>query len=414
MVRRIVEGARVQASSHLTRPRRMAVAVSLLAAVALGASVAFAYGASQPSRKTSQQAASAAHASCNLAAANKLLNKYTANPTFTAPGPAFNTKSVKGKVVYSIPIFSNSQFVTIIDNTMASVAKTMGIKIVLEPNQGKLSEWQDAMNRAIAARANAIFLGYAPDPKELQPQIIQAKRLGIPTISSHWYDVDDATDTPAHVKAPNLAADIPTPFTLFAEMEVLWAMRASNCNAHIVFQYAVDADPHKQAWNAARTILKKDCPKTCSITPVGLPYDEWATKSQSAFQAAITADPKVNWLIPFTDLGVQYAVAAIRTTGKTGKIKVASFNATPGVLDEISKNGTVQMDIGENLQWLGWAYMDQVMRVLAHVTPLHDEKLGARIFYPGNIASAGKPASYTKGYGPPVFVAGYKKLWGVG
>src|SRR5207245_2303439 len=101
-------------------------------------------------------------------------------------------------------------------------------------------------------KVDAIFLGYAPDPKALQPQIIRAKQLGIPTISSHWYDTNDPRDTPANVKAPNLAADIPTPFTLFARLEVLWAIRASNCNAHMIFLYSADADPHKQAWNAAK------------------------------------------------------------------------------------------------------------------------------------------------------------------
>jgi ribose transport system substrate-binding protein len=351
---------------------------------------------------------------CDLAHANKMINQYTKAPTFTPPGPSFDAKELRGKVIHSIPIFSNSEFVNLIDSTMAKAAKELGIKIVLYRNQGKVSEWQDAMNRSIAARADAIFLGYAPDPKVLQPQIVRAKQLGIPTISSHWYDVNDATATPANVKAPNLAADVPTPFTLFARLEVLWAIKESNCNAHIAFLYSVDADPHKQAWNAAKDELQRTCPNTCSITPVGLPYVEWPTKAQSNFQSVIAAKPNLNWLMPFTDLGVQYAVSAIRTSGKTGKLKIATFNATPAVLKQIRDGEIVEMDIGENLEWLGYAYLDQVMRVMAGVKPLKDSKLGIRIFNDGNIREAGNPPSYRDGYGKKTYVAGYRKLWGLG
>jgi ribose transport system substrate-binding protein len=294
---------------------------------------------------------------------------------------------------------------------MIREAKRYGIKVVLYRNQGKVSEWQDAMNRAIAADADAIFLGYAPDPKVLQPQIIQAKQRGIPTISSHWYDTFDATNTPANVKAPNLAADVPTPFTTFARLEVLWAIKQSNCNAHMVFQYAVDADPHKQAWNAAKDELAKTCPDTCSLTPIGLPYVEWPTKSQSAFQSAMTANPDVNWLIPFTDIGTQYAVAAIRTAGKTDSVKIATFNGTPAVFTQIKDDDIVSMDAGENLEWLAYAYLDQVMRVMAGVKPLKDHKLGIRMFHDGNIAATGDPPSYRNGYGGKSYITGYRKLW---
>ena len=51
---------------------------------------------------------------------------------------------------------------------------------------------------------------------------------------------------------------------------------------------------------------------------------------------------------------------------------------------------------------------------MAHVKPLKDEKLGLRIFYKGNINETGNPPSYTKGYGSPTYIAGYRKLWGLG
>ena len=81
---------------------------------------------------------------------------------------------------------------------------------------------------------------------------------------------------------------------------------------------------------------------------------EWGTKIQPGVQAALQANPEINVVIPIYDSMSQFVVPAIRLAGKTGQVKVGTFNGTPFVLDYI-QSGEVDMDIGESLDWIAYA-----------------------------------------------------------
>ncbi len=68
------------------------------------------------------------------------------------------------------------------------------------------------------------------------------------------------------------------------------------------------------------------------------------------------------------------------------------------------------MDVGENLDWLGWANIDQAMRLLAHIPPVKSENTPLRVFDASNVKEAGVPPKPSQGYGN-AYVSGYKKLW---
>ena len=58
------------------------------------------------------------------------LAKYSAVPTFVAPGPAFDASKLRGKTIFNIPATSNVPFVVQIDHSMAKVAKLFGINFI--------------------------------------------------------------------------------------------------------------------------------------------------------------------------------------------------------------------------------------------------------------------------------------------
>src|SRR5205085_4796385 len=51
------------------------------------------------------------------------LAKYSAVPTFVAPGPAFAAGKLRGKTIFNIPATSTVPFVVQIDRSMAKIAK---------------------------------------------------------------------------------------------------------------------------------------------------------------------------------------------------------------------------------------------------------------------------------------------------
>jgi ribose transport system substrate-binding protein len=136
-----------------------------------------------------------------------------------------------------------------------------------------------------------------------------------------------------------------------------------------------------------------------------------APNSQPTDLAAHPANPTKNHLMCVYDSAVApFAAAAIRAAGRTGKVKISTFNGTPNIMKEVKKGDIVSADVGENLEWIGYAIVDQSMRIMGGLKPVADEHVPVRLFDRSNIAQAG--SNFTGGWGKS-YISGYKKLWGV-
>lgn len=151
-----------------------------------------------------------------------------------------------------------------------------------------------------------------------------------------------------------------------------------------------------------------DCPD-CKYTVVNVSIPDWASKIQPSVQSAVIADPTINYVIPIYDSMSQFVVPALTITGSTERVKIATFNGTPFVLDMI-RNGQVEMDVGENLDWIAYGLLDAQMRLLCGLKPVKDPKIPLMIFDAKNVESAGVPAESSRGYGD-AYLTGYKSLW---
>jgi ribose transport system substrate-binding protein len=132
-------------------------------------------------------------------------------------------------------------------------------------------------------------------------------------------------------------------------------------------------------------------------------------------QSAINKDRSVNIIAPNFDNAVIYARAAILATGAEKRVKIVAYNGSQEALQLIADGKSVLADVGESYFWLGWANIDQALRVLTGTKPVTDENTPLRLWDASNIKATGTPVSQTKGYGPTaVFMNGYKNLWGIG
>jgi ribose transport system substrate-binding protein len=73
------------------------------------------------------------------------------------------------------------------------------------------------------------------------------------------------------------------------------------------------------------------------------------------------------------------------------------------------QQGQVQMDIGENLDWIGHAIIDDEMRLLCGMKMVNP-RIPFYIFTEANAKDAGVPPQLSKGYGDS-YIEGYRKLW---
>jgi ribose transport system substrate-binding protein len=136
---------------------------------------------------------------------------------------------------------------------------------------------------------------------------------------------------------------------------------------------------------------------------------EMATKTQTNVQSGLTADPSVNFVIPIYDVLSQWVVPAVTIAGRADQVKIATFNGTPFAIGLVQQ-GKVDVDIAENLDWIGRAVMDAEMRMLCGLSTVRDPKLPLLIFDKDNANTAGKPPKANTGYGD-AYVDGYRQLW---
>jgi ribose transport system substrate-binding protein len=149
----------------------------------------------------------------------------------------------------------------------------------------------------------------------------------------------------------------------------------------------------------------------CKVRFINVPGTDWSTRIQPNVQGALNADPSINYILPIYDSMSQFVVPAITITGAQDRVKIATFNGTPFVLGLVQQ-GHVEMDLGENLDWIGHGIMDSEMRMACGLPPPADAHIPFYIFDAHNAKDAGTPPQLSTGYGN-AYLDGFRKLWDV-
>jgi ribose transport system substrate-binding protein len=349
-------------------------------------------------------AAALAAGAAGVDGAKANLEKYRAVPRFVAPGPAFDAKAkAGGKTIFVIPASSQIPFVSTIAAHIKRIAGLAGVKVTTWQNQGQPSQWVQGMNAAVAQKASAIVLLAGNDPAGLQPQIKAAKAKGIPTIVAHLYDEHQPS-------APNVGGLVNIPYNTAGRLIADQAIVATNGKANAVVVTINQVKSTVPMVAGVKAEFAKYC-QGCKLTFTDVTIADVATKIQPNVQAALTADPNVNYVICLYDSAeAPFSEAAIRAAGRIGKVKISTFNGTPEILKEVKSGQIVAADVGENLEWIGYAIVDQSMRIMGGLPPVKSEHVPVRFFDGTNIAEAG--STFTSGWGNS-YIGGYQKLWGL-
>lgn len=348
--------------------------------------------------------------SADVAGARAEIERFKAIPEFVPPGPAFDAAaSLRGKTIFEIPITSEVPFITAVEEGMRQAARAVGAELVVYPNQGTPSQWAQGIQAAITQRADAITL-FAQNPSLLGPQLAEAERAGIPVIVVRTTGENEECQS-APDGSPYGTACVPGPFEQAGRLEADWVIAESGGTANVLVITSSDARSTVPLLAGMEDEFAKRCP-SCRVRYVDVPIPDWSTKVRGEVQSALVRDPEIDYVIPIYDSMSRFVAPAIRSSRARDRVKIATFNGTPFVLGMLQDADVVEMDVGENLSWVGWATMDQVFRVVAGVPPAPSQNTPLRVFDDENVADAGSPPELDRGYGD-AYVRGYEELWGV-
>lgn len=334
----------------------------------------------------------------NLAVAKAL-------PTFTAQGEAFSIADVKGKKIFEIPAVPNP-FLQSISDAMKTAAEEAGAVYTICDNQAEVSQWVACMDQAVNSDQDLIVLSGAPDPRALGPQLQAAKDAGIPVVVSHFHD--DASPMPPDCEGcENVTATVTAPFNVAGTAAADWIIADSGGTANTLIVGGSDILPSPGTIDTMTKQFDANC-SACEYTVINIPVADWNTKTQSEVQAALQANPDINYVYVLYDAMVAGAVPAVETLGRTD-VKVGSYNGSPFALDFIAQGDIVAFNVGEDTPGIGYATMDQAFRILTGNDPVLT-RTAIRLWDDTNVAEAGTPAQAGVGYGDAI-VSGFQALW---
>jgi len=340
-----------------------------------------------------------------LARAAANLEKYTSAPVFVAPGDPFDAKAcAAGKKMLSIPNSSGNPFLKGIIDRMKTAGALVGLEVREWENQGQPSQWVQGVELAIREKYDIIDLISGIDPGTIEPQLKAAKAAGVKVMTSHFYD-------PSFEQNPVVSSSLTIGFGEIGTILADWSAVATDGKAKIAIIVSKEVPPTIPLLANFQSQLAANCPDCEIVQEINVGVTEWGTKIQPSVQAAVQANPQINVVIPIYDSMAQFVVPALRLAGKTGEVKVGTFNGTPFVLDYIQQ-GLVDMDIGESLDWIAYATVDGHLRDACGLPSPTALNVPFYIFDKNNAAEAGTPAQFDTGYGD-AYKSGFHKLWGI-
>lgn len=338
-----------------------------------------------------------------VARATAIIEAHRKPPVYTPAGEAYDIQAVaKGKSMLSIPNTSSNQFLKGIITREIAVGKEIGLNVREWENQGQPNQWVQGIEYAIQNKIDIVDLISGVNPAVVEPQLQSAKDAGVKVFTSHFYD-------PSQPANKLLEGDLPVSFYGQGWLLGNWMIYKTKGDAHAIVVKSDEVPPTAPLVKGIHDAFEKNCPKCTIVQEINVGITEWGTKIQPSVQSALIAKPNANYVIPIYDSMTQFVVPAIDLTGKSEAVKIATSNGTPFVLDFI-REGKVEMDIGESLDWVARATIDGYMRKLAGLPMPKDIGVPYYIFDSSNVESAGVPAEPNKGYGED-YVKGFKYTW---
>jgi ribose transport system substrate-binding protein len=345
---------------------------------------------------------------CDLHYVTKRIDDHKGITDWAYPGDPFDAKKAAGKTIFSIQETSTNPFTNTIVAGMKDVADKIGMKLVDYPNQGLRTQWIQGIQLAISQKVDVIvLLGGTIGPIYFKEQAAAADRAGIPIVTVVDHDLTQGAE-------PETAARVGQPYAEAARLDADWIIKQTKCKANVLVVTTNELIAGDINSKAAQDEFDMYCGAGCKTRFVNVPLSQWATKIGTTTQTEVSSNPDLNYVFPLYDAMSQFVVPAIQLGGGIARVKVASFNGTPGILRMIQTGDTVEMIVGENETHLGYAAMDQAMRLMTGVDPIGDGDYGIplRVFDDSNVDETGDPPQYGVGYGDQ-WRLGFLKAWGL-
>lgn len=401
----------MQGSRRSAVARYLAMLAALLAlsliAVACGGSSDSGTSSETSTTETSTTASETESGSGDVAAATAAVEEALAPVSWQPPGEPIDIQSLKGKNVWYIDYDLSIPFEKLLWEGLSAGLKAGGVNLTTVDGKSMVSNFSSGIQKAVAQNADAILLGGFPTVL-VKPALAQAKAAGIPVIATHSGDPGPVTGADEGTVVAYATHSYSVPGKLMAD----FTASDSEGSANVALIESKELDTSNLVAESFNEELGKVCPE-CSVKSFNVPVTAW-NGLQSQIQSILLSNPDIDYVVPVFDGMALFAIPGITTAGKSGSVKIVTFNASPPVMEYLARGDIVAAEVGDATELQGWGYADQTYRVLLEEPPLDDIEVPERLFTEENIGEIDLEAPESTWYTTTDYQAAYKQLWGLG
>jgi ribose transport system substrate-binding protein len=279
---------------------------------------------------------------------------------------------------------------------------------------GKLNPqgWAACIRQGISAKASGIIV-IGQDCNSFQAALQEAKSAGIPTIGAGGNDCDVTGGTKLYSAVvqnlPGLTAQ--QWWAKLGALQADWIIGKTGGEAQVLSLQFTDA-----IWGGwiqdgfSKELATCGGCKIVSTLEIGN-ADVATGQLPQRLGTALLKVPTANAVnVPLDGWFFAGLSQAIQSSGRSDQLAVVGSFGEPGNLDLISKGNGEDATVAFNAEWVGWAGVDTLARILAQ-QPVQPAGVGLQVIDADhNMPAAGQPFQYQ----PAVDYAGaYMKDWGV-
>lgn len=384
--------------THHRRPLHRAGFTAAAAVLVIGSLV----GCSRIGAETGPSTDTTSDRSANQIEAQKRIDAVTGLPKFE-PNPSIDMASLKGKNVTILTSTNAVPFVANIAKGAAEAAGVAGWTTTIVDGKGSVTEWSRIVNQAVAQGVDGIITVGA-SPSQFAPAVAAAKKAGIPVVDVLTADQDKdplIDGTFSHVSIS---------FYDSGRLQADYVIANGNPDDHILVFGDNEFPGEVTRVQGMQDEFAELCPK-CTVTVQDTQVANLGTTLQSTTQNALRRDPDITWILPTYDAQGLYVVAGVKAAGAASKTKVVGSDAVANNLDLVAKGDVQVADIGEPDVQSGWAGVDMLARAMLGQEPVKPN-IPLRMFTKENLQ--GVDTTNTSELFGDSYIAGYKKVWGLG
>ena len=345
-----------------------------------------------------------------VAQAKQLVSQEEQPPKFTGPTSKVDIAKAKGKTVYYVSLTEEIPALHEWGVVLAQQLQAAGVNVQKCDAKGSPDGITTCLTQALAAKPTMI-IAQALDTKFIASYIAKAKAAGIKFVTAQ-------TGTPGIPTVPGDDAEVTFDYPQVGRILADWFVADSGCTkgGPQIITTTSSRQPSLAEVGGIQSEIKKLCPSLSVPSVQNVLIPDWPTKLATTTRSLLTANPNLNYILPLYDGMTIYMVPAINgILAAKNKVKVASFNATPVVIqNELAKQSPLAADIGGPNQWYGVALADEALRVLAGQPPVANENVPLRLFTRDNVGTIDPKKDESTWYGSVNPICEYHKLWGLG